>query len=408
MHDTKLLRNGNIISMAVHAVPEKCDIVIENGQIAAISRNISAEGKVSIDCTGKYLIPGLFDMHAHAIFSDMNETFLANGITSVRNMWGFPRIQEWMQEIERGERNGPTIYSTGPLMDGKEFWPGCVVVSTPAEAEKAVRDTVEAGYRQVKTYPDIPREAFIRLMETAAKLGIRVVGHANRNVSTRELVDLGYYCVEHASLLPKNEEEVIMLAESGVWNCPTLVVIKSIKDYLQEGKPFGEAACFQKLSQKTKNYWEEEKAFLAKIPRMKEMNVDEIFGMGRLFARHSDNILAGSDAMTMGVAAGFSLLEELELMVAILGLSPYQALRSATAKAAEHLGIDRNTGTLEAGKDADVLVLEADPLADISNVRKLETVIRKGKLLERAELDRMLERTRTTPIEEVEAVYKGV
>lgn len=408
MADTTLLKNGNLITMKDEKLLEGWDLLVEEGTIRGIERDISPEGKMTIDCTGKYLIPGLFDMHAHTIFSHMNEAFLVNGVTSVRNMWGFPRILEWTAEIDRNERTGPSIYSTGPLLDGKEFWPGCVVVSTPEEAEKAVKETVEAGYHQVKTYPDIPRDAFIRLMETAGKLGIRVVGHGNKNVSTRELIDLGYYSVEHASILPKNEEEVFMLVEAGVWNCPTLVVIQSIDDYLLEGKPFSDAPYYSKLNQKTRDYWEDERSFLVKNPRMKELRIDTIFDMGRIFAQHSEKLLAGSDSMTMGVAAGFSLLDELELMVSVLEVSPFKALRGATAAAAEHLDIEKKTGTLEAGKDADILVLDANPLEEISNVRKLDVLIQHGRVYDRPALDRMLERVRTIPAEDVEAIYTGV
>lgn len=403
-----VLKGGDLIPMTGPEVFRGWDMEIEGTKITRIAKDISPEGKKRIDCTGKYLIPGLFDMHAHTIFSHMNDAFLANGVTSVRNMWGFPRILEWIREIKRDERTGPTIYSTGPLLDGKEFWPGCMVVSTPEEAEKAVRETIDGGYSQVKTYPDIPREAFICLMETAGKLGIKVVGHGNKNVSTRELIDLGYYSVEHASILPKNEEEVILLAEAGVWNCPTLVVIQSINDYLLEGRPFSDAPFYLKLNQKTRDYWEEEKSFLAKEPRMKELRIDTIFEMGRIFAKHSEKLLAGSDSMTMGVAAGFSLLEELELMVSVLEVSPYKTLRGATAAAAEHLGIEGEIGTLETGKDADILVLDANPLEEISNVRKLDTLIQQGRMYDRPALDRMLERVRTIPAEDVEAIYTGV
>lgn len=245
-----LLKNANIIPMNKEIVQEKHDLLIEQNKIVLIEQGIDTPDAQVLDCSGLFVMPGLWDMHTHTAYSDCFDLFLANGVTSVRNMWGNPRILEWRDEINAGKRSGPTIYSTSTLIDGVEAWVGSEVVKTPEEAEKAVLKAMDEGYTQIKTYPSIPREAFFRLMEIANENNLQVVGHANHYVTTDELIELGYYCIEHASILPKTEEEVLKVAKSGMWNVPTLVIVWALHNHAIEGNKLSDAPYYEYVNEK--------------------------------------------------------------------------------------------------------------------------------------------------------------
>jgi imidazolonepropionase-like amidohydrolase len=407
-----LLKNVNVIPMQREVVLRSRDVLIENGRITWIGHDsdpqlTSPSGgrrRPVLDCSGKYLLPGLFDMHVHIASSDMFNLFLANGVTAVRNMWGFPRILEWAHEVETGKRIGPSIYSTSALIDGLESWVGAEIVKTTEEAEAAFRRAFAQGYRQIKTYPDIPREAYFRLASLARQYNLQVVGHANRNLSIDELIASGYHTLEHASILPTAGEDVIKVARAGMWNVPTMVVVRAIGDYGRDHKPLSECPYYAYVNANERRDWQGIIDVMRQAGRFSRFNAGECVDRVRLFLEYSDRLLMGTDNGNPGVVAGFSLLDELESSVSDFALSAYQVLRMATFNCAEYFGIADRTGSVQEGKDADLLLLDANPLEDISNVRKLSAVIKKGVIYERPKLDAMLEGVRNMKVEDIEFV----
>ena len=236
MSDLYILRNANLITMENDQVLYNMDLFVANGKIYKIAPHIDISDVPVKDCSGKFLMPGLFDCHAHMDSDDITEMLIAYGVTTCRNMWGFPETQQWRREIDAGIRPGPHVYSTGPLTDGVTYWEGSKIVTTPEEGHRAVLECIQGGYEYVKTYPSIPRDAFLEIMRTANELGIKVMGHGNYNVSFKELADLGYYSIEHISCLPdtKHEEDIIYLAESGMWSCPTVEVALTIENFVHQ------------------------------------------------------------------------------------------------------------------------------------------------------------------------------
>jgi imidazolonepropionase-like amidohydrolase len=338
----------------------------------------------------------------------MIELLLANGVTSVRNMWGFPQTLAWKQEIDAGLKAGPRIYSTGPLTDGETYWKGSEIVTTPEEAEKSVVKVIADGYDYVKTYPSIPRDAFIKLMQTATEKGIKVIGHGNNFVTTDELIELGYYSIEHTGCLPKTDEEVLKTAHAGMWFCPTQAVMWTIHDYVTNDGDFSKLPYYEYVNALDRKAWDEITVWRKESPKRRKWDLPEAIRLAKLFIDNSDNVLLGSDTPNPGVIAGFSIHDELELMIRDFGLTPYQVLRTGTVNAARSLGILEHTGTVEVGKDADLLILSGNPLVYISHTRDLSAVIKAGQYYDRVALDAMLAAVLQLKPEEIVAVYTGV
>lgn len=389
-----LLKNATVITMDSNRIFYNTDVFISNGKIRRVGYNIQPYDVKVVDCTGKYLIPGLIDSHVHMDSSEITEMLLANGITACRNMWGFPETQQWCREIDEGKRFGSKVYSTGPLTDGQEYWEHSLIVKTPEEAQKAVLDCIRGGYRYVKTYPSIPRDAFFSLMKTAANFGIRVVGHGNYNVTFRELMESGYYSLEHTSCLPQNSDEIIMLAESGMWFCPTFIVGRTIERYVHLNYNVRETKNYDSMCDYWKRDWDKITAWRKSLHRYDHLDYEEELERARIFARHSDRVLLGTDVPNPGVTGGFSVYEEMELMKEILGYSPYEILLSATVRAAECLEISSEKGKIAEGMDADLLILEKDPLKDIRNADTFTAVMKEGNLYTREECRKILERVK--------------
>lgn len=385
----RLLKNSSIIPMDVEIILYGYDVLLQDGKIIKIDKNIEDNEAEIIDCTSKFVMPGLINMHTHCANSDMLPLFIANGITSARNVWGNNIMMDWAREVEAGTRLGPTIYNTSPLIDGVEYWAGAEIVKTIDDAEAAVKRAIIGGFRIIKTYPDIPREAFIRLMELSNELHIPVVGHANKFVTTQELIDLGYHGIEHASILPDNEVDIIRLAKSGVWNCPTLTIIKEIDKFKNKNATCEEHRYHKYANSIERKDWD---GIVNMIKaRKSDFNFEKIAARSKLFAQHSNQYTMGTDNGNPGVVAGFSDHDELELMEKYMELTPYQVLRAATVNGARDLGIYSKVSTVTEGKISDLLVLDSNPLELLSNTRKIAYVIKGDKCYDRVALDSMIQ-----------------
>jgi len=395
-----LLKNAKILPMDVDKVIEGYDILIKDGIIAKISVDIIETEVEIFDCSEKYIIPGLINMHAHSVNSDMLPLYLANGVTTVRNVWGNKVMMNWAREVESGIRIGPTIFNTSPLMDGIEFWVGAELIKTPMDAEIAVNRAIEEGYKIIKTYPEIPRDAFIRLMEVANELQIPVIGHANRHVSIQELIDLGYHGIEHASILPENDLDIIKLAKSGVWNCPTLTIIQEIDNFMNKGATCEEHRYYKYVNTNERKDWNGIVNMFRNNPKY-GFEFYEIAKRAKLFAQHSNNYTMGTDNGNPGVVAGFSEHDELELMVKYMDLSPFEALRAATVNGARDLGIYSKVGTVTEGKRADLIILDKNPLESISNIREICYVIKGDKFYDKQGLEALIQGALDMNIEDI-------
>ncbi len=381
------------------------------------------QGAVTIDATGKFMIPGLWDMHVHLTDFDRDfRTLTANGITGVRDMYS--GVAPEVYSPWRSRPTTPRIVASG-MIDApvRPPSPGAFGVSTPEDARLAVQLLAANRAEFVKVYSSLSREAYFALADEARRIGMAFAGHVPESVSPREAAEAGQLSQEHLIniLLSCSTREDELRAERealltdrtlsvmerarrfgwpqetglfetydsrkaaslfgafvdhGVWHTPTLVVSKYHADATPETK--GLTMLDGLTPEQFKPFTEHVRAVLRRYQKL----VGDMFSAGVSF-------LAGSDAgPATGVPLGISLHEELELLVQS-GLTPMEALQTATRNPAFYFGILTLMGTVEEGKSADLVLLDANPLDDIRNTRKIQSVVVRGNYFPRSALDRL-------------------
>jgi len=399
-------------------------VLLRGDRIVAVEQAAKArvpKGTRVVDGAGKYLIPGLWDMHTH-LAREANLTMLvACGVTGARVMQGMPRILEFKQRIARGELIGPTLVTAGPIVEGPPP-PGRetfglytkTIVTTAEEGARAVREQKAAGYDFIKVYDLLSREAYEAVVAEAKRQGLPVAGHVPYDVGLGAVLAAGQKSIEHLTgypemLLPKdapqqarqgdrmtvwnltNPSQMSALARetraARVWNTPTLMtrLIQESPEAVERYLASPQAAYLspsQRDSTRNRRWlskWTAEDFRLAAERRAKQDR------MIRALRDAGAGLLAGTDKVPFGPTLHY----ELQYLVAA-GLTPAEALRAATLNPARFLGKMDSTGTVQAGRRADLVLLDADPLADIGNTWRISAVVVGGQLLDRAKLDQMV------------------
>ncbi len=433
--------------------PSKPDntVIISGDRIVAMGASSSLAappGAQVVDATGKYLIPGLWDMHVH--LEDSKEylpLFIANGVTGVRVMWGFPFHHEWRKDIEAGKIVGPHMVIASPIVDGPvPYWPDSVSVANEAEARQAVIKAKQDGADFIKVYSLLPRDEYFAIADESKKQGIPFEGHVPDAVSAEEASNAGQKSFEHLlSILPAcstHSEELLkaqqadlaeiiaskkhplfaigprawalrwtvldtyspekaaalfaVLKSNGTWQCPTLTVLRQF--WQMKDPAFRNDARLKYVPQDTLLFWTRSSLSARGMPSkgyayVKRAYQKDLEVVGAM-QRSGVPILAGTDQENPYCFAGFSLHDELGLLVQA-GLSPLEALQAATVNPAKFLGRERDLGTVDQGKVADLVLLDANPLDDIANTKRIYAVVYGGKLYSRAALDEMLAKVET-------------
>ena len=444
-----VIRNVTIID-ATGADPRPgMSIEIDNGQISAIKKSIKAKkGTEIVDGSGKFLIPGLWDMHVHLNEPEIFFPLLvANGITGVREMFtAIPMrtIREWRKRADLpriyapGFLDGPMMLNNGPPP------PGTFAVANPAQAQFAVRALAESGVDFLKVYNSIPRDAYFAIADEARAVGIPFAGHVPEAVSTGEASDAGQLSEEHlinvlldcstnadelraarlatmtsdkitgearlrALAWPEtdglfdtySEEKAAELfakfVRNGTWQTPTLVVLSGFVRARDD--EFTHDLRRRFVPRQWTDSWDPRVTFYLRDLTPEDYDALHVQIMA-LLARYKKLVgdmrkagvefLAGTDASGWNpVLPGFGLHEELALLVES-GLTPMEALQSATRNPARYFKKLGEMGTIEAKKAADLVLLNADPLEDIHNTQKIEAVVMRGRYYSRKDLDAML------------------
>jgi imidazolonepropionase-like amidohydrolase len=408
---------------------------------------------VVVDGAGKFLIPGLWDMHVHGA-SDARAPwshllFLANGVVGVRDMSGPPDAHVWRATQASNEDPSPTVYLGSPIIDGPNpVWPESIVVTDEAQGREVVKQQRERGADFIKVYSRLSRSAYFAIADEANKCGIPFEGHVPESVTAAEASDAGQKSIEHLTRVAdgcSREEESILselqrqealfrapratmaqkidsgksiirlnmrvvetfdeataqslfalFLKNRTWQCPTLTLLRAqIDDPLLANDPR-----LKYLSREVRAKWDagyyknvppEPRAAIVKLSRLQFNESVRLVG---LMYRAGVPLLAGTDAMNPQCFPGFGIHDELALLVDA-GLSPLAALQAVTRNAAEFMGQLGRRGTIEVGKTADLVLLDKDPLADIHNTRSIQAVVLRGKLYQRAALDAMLAKAQT-------------
>ena len=390
-----------------------------------------ADGVAAIDGTGRHLLPGLTDMHAHVFTADALVPYLANGVTTVRNMWGGPMALEMKKAVAEGRIPGPRIVTAGQLLDGApKIWAGSTEVADAAEAAALVAQQAADGYDFVKVYSRLSPEVLDAILAAGAEHGIAVAGHVPQDVPLLHAVQGGMRSAEHftgmlsavfadsalpnpdlGSFDPRNHELVKALGRGDLdaaelvdpdkvaqlgadlaahdfWLVPTIDVMKNFTSIPRPAHP--DAFAYLTPADRAIMRMLESAGSAMIDPELQagetvlyHVRADVLPALHRAGAR----MLVGTDD---SLQHGFAVVDEMETLVET-GLTILEVLRAATLGAADYLGERGTFGEVVEGAAADLILVDGNPLEDLGALRRLHGVMRAGTFHDRADLDALLE-----------------
>jgi imidazolonepropionase-like amidohydrolase len=433
-NDLVVINNVSVVDVQSGEVLADQTVILERNHIASVGPSKSLKyprNAPSLNGHGYFLIPGLWDMHVHLVFGDWFPgaqditlpLLVANGVTGVRDMGSeLEIVQGWRNEIEAGRLLGPRIFTSGPMLDGpKPRFPSSLAITTPEDGRRAVDQLKQRGADFIKLQSLVPREAVFAIADEAKKQEMAFEGHVPDAVRASEMSEAGMRSFEHLIGIfegsSPDEDDFLkggktegrflasydsvraaalgsLLAKNQTWQCPTLVWERGgnlidVTDFAKDVR-----AKYVPASWKTKTW----KRFTDEI--MKGYGTDDIAVRKKFIQKELEVVqqlhkagvpfLAGTDTPPgVYVFPGYSLHEELQRFVAA-GFTPLEALQTATLNPARFLGLDEQLGTIEKGKLADLVLLNANPLEDIRNTQKIAAVIVNGHYYSGKDLEKML------------------
>jgi imidazolonepropionase-like amidohydrolase len=419
-----------VIPMDRERTIEDQTVVVRGGRIAALGPTASTPvpaGATPVDGRGKYLIPGLTEMHAHIPTPQVEaqlgadgryavsvlKLFVANGVTTIRGMLGHPSHLALRQRVRAGELLGPTIYTSGPSLNGTS-------TPDPATARRMVLEQRAAGYDFLKIHPGLSRETFDTLARVADSVGLRFAGHVPVAVGLERALEARYASIDHVDGFVEyltgrqpgdttpagffgfnisdraDESQLATIArrarEAGVWIVPTQALMDGFVS-AEDAAAMGRRPEMRFLPQPLVAQWVQAKRNAQAQPTYHAERARRFIALrGRIIkALHGAGvgIALGSDAPQVMNVPGFSAHRELAVLVAA-GLTPYQALETGTRNIAAYFGTLDRSGTIAVGKSADLILLDANPLTDIANTTRIAGVMTRGNWMPRAALDVIL------------------
>jgi imidazolonepropionase-like amidohydrolase len=405
----------SVITMENDRVADNQAVIVKNGVITYVGDAKSAKPSkdaIKIDGKGKYLIPGLAEMHAHVPpngdidqAKDVLALFLANGVTTIRGMLGHPNHLQLRSMINNGEVVGPHFYTTGPSFNGQS-------VKTPEHGAEMVREQKAAGYDYLKLHPGLTKVTFPAIAKTANEVGIPFVGHVSYNVGVWMAIDAGQSSIDHmdgfieaitpgvdtlaeqqaglfGSWIAYRADEsripdlVSKLAEKKVWVVPT----QALAERWQSSQPasvYLSAPEMKYMKPEELKGWENAKNGYLNNPNYSKEKADALTRVRRHLIlacqKGGVGLLLGSDAPQIFNVPGFSIHHELKYLVDA-GLTPYEALKAGTTNVASYLNKSQTSGMIRKGYTSDLVLLNGNPLKDITQTRSVEGVMIGNKWL---------------------------
>ena len=424
----------NVIDVTRGTEAADSTVVITRDRIVEVGKSLDVHiphGAQVVDGSGKYLIPGLWDMHVHMVFGDWFPQsreitlplFVANGVTGVRDMGGeLDVLQRWRSQITQGKLLGPRIVTSGPMLDGpKPRFPSSAAVASPEDGRNAVEDLKRRGADFIKLQSLMSRESYFAIASEAKRQDIVFAGHVPDAIRAIEASNAGQKSIEHLTGVFEGcstvEDELLtgpkglkrfletfddekcaalmaVFVKNRTWQAPTLVWERGGNLLDQRDLQHDTRARYVPPSWKNGTW----RRFTEDI--LKDQANDDLQTRQRFVAKELEVVramhragipfLAGTDtAAGVYVFPGFSLHEEMQLLVQA-GFTPLEALQCATRNPAEYLGKLGEMGTVEKGKVADLVLLDANPLDNIANTQRIAGVVVAGRYLSRADLDQLL------------------
>jgi len=383
----------DILTAALH--PHQT-VVVSDDRIASIGTRAPAGARM-VSGRGKFLIPGLWDMHVHLWYAQNQlPIFIAFGVTGVRDMGSdFKRTSSWRDAIEKGTAVGPHILTSGPPVDGHasddDKLP-VVVAQNAKEARVAFDQLWNMNVDFIKVLSGLSRESYLALAEQARHWHVPFEGHIPTEVSAWDAIEARQRSLEHLFGVMKTistDAEAIDFFEQcavrGVAIAPTLVLWQRMAH--TDDQRLKTDVRLKYVNDSIRKSWPELKDDDEGAAYRKQ--IERIYRLVSLATRTRIEVLAGTDTGDPYTIPGATLHDELEQLVAA-GMTPHQALQAATIVPARFLEWDEQMGTIEKGKVADLVMLDANPLEDIRNTRKIAAVFARGRYFSRRDLDALL------------------
>lgn len=418
----------NVAIVGVTVIPMTGERTIENATVVVTDGTVRAIGAVGlvpvpsgslvVRGSGKYLVPGLAEMHAHVPGSsapkeyrdDVLFLYVANGVTLARGMLGAPEHLQLRADLAAHRIVGPRLITSGPSLNGYS-------VKTPEQGASMVREQKAAGYDFLKLHPGLSRDSFLAIARTAREVGIAFAGHVSADVGVPLALAEGQATIDHLDgyslqLVPEAERNtspddmslalkfdaallpgiVRATRAAGAWIVPTQTLYDNIQGPATPAELDARPEMRYLSSELRQQYRQRKQAVLdikGWTPQLANTFNDVRRQTIRALHEGGARLLLGSDAPQVFNVPGFSAHRELQAMV-LAGLSPYEALHIATAAPAEFFHAAGQYGTIVVGADADFMLVGANPLDDIRNLERIDGVMLRGRWLDRAFLDQGL------------------
>lgn len=419
-----VLKNVSVIPMSTETVLENQTVVVKNGFVTAVGPKVTYDkNALVIDAKGKYLMPGLAEMHAHVPpvdeiepIKDVLLLFAANGVTTIRSMLGHPLHLEVRSKIKSGEILGPRLYTSGPSFSGAS-------IKTPEEGIEKVRSQKKAGYDFMKMHPGITKANFEAIVRTAKEENMPFAGHVSFGVGVKRSAEAGYATIDHLDgmveyLMPrldtlteqetglfcvnvghnadlsKLNEALKIIKDNNVWFVPTQTLAEHWQSPNRSVKDLLAAPEMKYMNKSVLDGWARAKENTMKNPGYNPASVLKFIDVRRKIILESQRqgvgLLLGSDAPQVFSVPGFSIPHELAYLVES-GLTPYQALYTGTVNVGRFYRQD-NIGVIKPGAVADLVLLDANPLKDIKAVSAVNGVMLDGRWLSKSDIDNILKK----------------
>lgn len=415
---TLAITDVTVIPMDDDRVLRGYTVAIAGDRILRVAPHAQIAGTVTslphVEGRGRYLLPGLADMHVHIWDEDDLLLYLANGVTTVRNMNGSPFHLRWREEIRRGERLGPDLYTSGPT-----------IYREPDDAEAVVREQQEAGYDFIKLYHFMSPAAYRSVLQAARVRGMRAVGHRPPGPSNVQAIGMGMESLEHLlgygselERLPSPLHDALVrgqysfrytyagvdidenklsaaatqMAGAGGWICPTLVAMDrwAPRDELAPLKARPHMKYVSPSFFARSESWDEARFLADSTAGNRAQGRRVRRSIVRQLHRAGARLILGTDGGSEHTEPGFSIHDELAAMVDA-GLTPYEALRTGTIAAGTYLRQARQLGVVRSGARADLVLLDANPLESIAHTRRIAGIVARGRWIDTAALTQRME-----------------
>jgi imidazolonepropionase-like amidohydrolase len=399
----------NVIPMSRDGVLDHQTVIVREGRIAEVgpaSRIKAPSGATTIDGRGKFLMPGMAEMHGHLpnpnagpeLTENVLFLYVANGVTTVRGMQGTLPHLELKGRVARGEVLGPRLWVPGPPLTGNG-------APTPEAGRRLVEEQHAAGFDHLKIHEGLSRETYDTIAATAKRLGMRFAGHVPDPVGVPHALEAGQASIDHLDNYvdavggpdSANDQRIAQIVSATcsakVWNVPTLALWETFMG-TEDLESLAAREELRYVPQAWRANWAQQLTQMRNNPQPVDRRLATLQLRRRILKALQAAgcpIALGTDSPQLYSVPGFSILREMRSMAAA-GLTPAQILNEATRQPARYFSAEQEFGSVAVGQRADLILLEANPLADLGNVAKRAGVMVNGKWLPEADIQARLER----------------